>query len=180
MVYTPGVRPCAAAGGLILVLSLAGACAKGSIPVPAIDATPVQQDAAPQEDASPDAPLDAPREDAAPDAPADAPRDAAADAPGDAAPDAPPEAGPQVDGPPECVDETGCNTDAGIHCWTAAGRCYTPGTCSRNEECPSGVCKLSILPPGFFCTCTVLAFPQIPCRDYETCVPGFQLCQPQQ
>ena len=178
--YTRGVRLCAAAGGLILVLALGGACAKGKVPGAPVDATPVQQDAGLRQDLGLDAPLDAPEEDAPLDAPVDAPPDGTSDAPQDAAQDVAPEAAPQTDGPPECVDETGCDGDAGVHCFVARGMCYTPGTCSRNEECASGVCKLSILPPGFFCTCTVLALPPVPCRDYETCEPGFQLCQPSQ
>ena len=55
-----------------------------------------------------------------------------------------------------------CGT--GQYCYVDAGVCYTPGICSRNEECVSGSCQSNV------CACSMLTPPLIGCRPYEQCL----------
>jgi hypothetical protein len=68
------------------------------------------------------------------------------------------------------VNGQGCDVcppcGTGQYCYPAAGVCYTPGTCTRNEECVSGVCD------GTYgaCACSMLTPPTVGCRDHEQCM----------
>jgi hypothetical protein len=56
-----------------------------------------------------------------------------------------------------------CGT--GQYCDTSTGQCYKPGSCSADDECPSGQCNPNAT--GAACGCTVGA---TDCRAHETCV----------
>ncbi|MBI5482015.1 MAG: hypothetical protein HY906_24380 [Deltaproteobacteria bacterium] len=65
---------------------------------------------------------------------------------------------------PPCVDPQ--------KCYPAAGICFTPGYCSGNDECVSGVCQSNV------CACSMLTPPLVGCRPFEECL--FVYCMAQQ
>ena len=105
------------------------------------------------------------------------------DAPQDAVQDAPLQQDAVDAALPACSTDLDCNPDGSVanrYCYREKGICYTPGTCSSSAECPEGSeCKFSVVPPGWYCTCKLLAFPPLFCRDegvHEDCILGVGLC----
>ena len=56
------------------------------------------------------------------------------------------------------------------YCYPPAGVCYTPGQCSRNEECVSGQCQSNV------CACSMFP-PTVGCRPYEQCLLQYCFAQ---
>ncbi|MBI5482016.1 MAG: hypothetical protein HY906_24385 [Deltaproteobacteria bacterium] len=165
MARVPAVRFVLALVGTCLLLGVSG-CAKGA-PMQQ-DASVPQQDAEAQGDgeAQADGPRDGPLQ-------ADGPKDGPLQQDGQT--DTPLQQDAQHDvfvqsdagecsNDVDCLPDAGVITDGGRYCYTATAKCYEPGVCHGDSECPTGqICK----PLVQTCSCPSLGFT---CRPHEICL----------